>query len=98
MEGHPRNAWQEAMVAFGGPVAGGATAFGVMAAANAMDSQLLYRSLPHSTPHAPAHCCHCTTITVSVAATLGLLNCLTHHTRHFSHITCHLSVLQTSDS
>lgn len=42
MEGHPRNAWQEAMVAFGGPVAGGATAFGVMAAANAMDSQLLY--------------------------------------------------------
>ena len=38
----PNSDREKAMIAFGGPVAGGATAFGVMAAANATDSQLLY--------------------------------------------------------
>ena len=39
---HPRNAWQDAMIAFGGPALGSAGALGVATAAAMTDSQLLY--------------------------------------------------------
>lgn len=42
MKEEPRNAFEEAMVAFGGPVAGSAAALGVAALGNVYDSQFLY--------------------------------------------------------
>jgi hypothetical protein len=42
MEAKPPSAYEEAMIAFGGPVLGSLAAAGVGCAANSMDSQLLY--------------------------------------------------------
>lgn len=42
MQKHPRNAYEEAMIAFGGPIAGGAAAGGLALLAASQDSQLLY--------------------------------------------------------
>jgi len=42
MKGRPRDAWEDALVAFGGPVLGSLGAGGVAVAAHAYDSQLLY--------------------------------------------------------
>jgi len=42
MDGNPRNAWEEAHIAFGGPVAGTAGAFALMALGQTTGSQLCY--------------------------------------------------------
>jgi len=42
MKDQPKDAWQDAMIAFGGPVLGTVGAAGVAASANLTDSQLLF--------------------------------------------------------
>ena len=42
MKDHPKDAWQDAMIAFGGPALGTVGAAGVALGAQATDSQLLY--------------------------------------------------------
>lgn len=42
MNQQPRDAWEDALVAFGGPVLGSAGALGVMAVGHMTDSQLMY--------------------------------------------------------
>lgn len=42
MRKHPRDCYDEALIAFGGPVAGMGAAFAVAAGASMTDSQLLY--------------------------------------------------------